>query len=270
MKHMFTLLRLSMLLLVLTVPAPAHAGGAEVAQIVINVLGLYAPIWFPIVILVSTIIGFTLMVSQDENSITKARSALGAVLIGGMVTMIFVTLGPGTVIGWIYNEATGAALISFAPNFATEAEGIATWIATIAAVAGVLMIIIAGTRAVLSFGDEAQYGNVRTSILHVVIGLLVIGGALTFQEVFFETGTPNSLLSFFLTPLKALIGVIGVIVVGIIIYAGFRMIISIGKEDEFTAARSLIIRALIGLAVMILSFTLIWAVQSCFSGACAF
>lgn len=275
MKSTSNIFRLLMATVLLTVaPHPAFASGADIANIIFDIIAAYKAIWISIAILVTIIVGLTLMVSHDEASLTKARSALTAILIGGIVTVLLINLrvdSTSGILSWIYNGSLwGNGLIGSPTAFGDEAQGIAAWISTVAAVAGLLSIIIAATRAVFSFGDEAEYAKVRASILHVIIGLLVIGAAYVFQTVFFDTGKPDALLAYFLTPLRALLAIIGLIVVGIIIYAGLRMIISLGKEDEFTAARSLIVRALIGLVIIIISVTLISVVQSCFSGPCLF
>jgi len=274
MQYSRTVSRLLASILVIAVPASAHAAGSDISQIFINVINDYGGIWIIIAVLIATIIGFTLMVSREENSIDKAKTALTALGIGIVMTVILTSPQVGGVTGvlsWIYEgRHTGDKLTWDAVNIATEAEGIADWIATLAAVAGIVMVIIAATRAVLSFGDEGKYAAVRTSVLHLIIGLIVIGGATIIKTVFFETHTADgAFISIFLNPLQTLISIMGIVAVGILIYAGFRMVISFGKEDEFSSARSLAIRAAIGLLILILSLVLVRLVQSCFTGSCS-
>ena len=55
------------------------------------------------------------------------------------------------------------------------------------------------------------------------------------------------------------------VAVGILVYAGLRMVISYGKEDEFTAAKSLAIRVVVGLIVVLLSYVMVFTVWKLFN-----
>lgn len=247
------------------IPLTAHAAGSDISQMFIGVIEKFAPLWISVAVLVTTIAGLTLMLAQDDGAIAKARSTLGAVFIGGVLTTIILTLGATNFVGIVYNGIAGTTFINNGNALGIEAAGVADWIATIAVVIGVFIIIVAATRAVLSLGDDGSYSNVRMALLHVIVGLIIIGAAYIFKTVFFDTHEPTDLLRVFLVPLMVLLGIIGLIAVAILIYVGFRMIISFGREDEFTAARSLAFRVVIGLIVILVSFTLIAIVTNIFT-----
>ena len=48
-----------------------------------------------------------------------------------------------------------------------------------------------------------------------------------------------------------------VIAVAIVIYAGFRMVMSFGNEDDYNNAKSLVFRVLIGILVLLISYSLV-------------
>lgn len=255
------------LLLLLIQPLPAHAAGSDIAAIFIGIIEAIAlpQIWLTVAILVSVIAGLTLMLSHDEGALGKARTALGSVAGGVILLTIFLTLGATNTVSVVYNGFAGSIFANSANAIGIEAAGLADWIATIAVVIGILVVIIAATRAVLSFGDEGEYAKVRASILHVIIGLIVIGAAYIFQQVFFIDREPTALLLLFLNPILVILGIIGLVAVLILIYAGFRMIISFGREDDFSAAKSLIFRVIIGLVIILVSFTLIAVIKAVFT-----
>jgi hypothetical protein len=250
-------LALGMLALIFGLPASAHAAGSDISDMFVSVIDAFYPVWMTVAVLVTVIAGLTLMLSQDEGALTKARSTLAAVFFGGITLTIILGVGATNFVGIVYNGLSGYALPNRGDQLVTQATGVADWIATIAVVVGVLMVIIAATRAVLSFGDEGAYSNVRTALFHVILGIIIIASAYIFKTVFFDSHEPTELLRVFLGPLTVLLGIIGLLAVAVLVYAGFRMIISFGREDDFSAARSLAIRVVIGLVVLLISFSLI-------------
>ncbi len=74
------------------------------------------------------------------------------------------------------------------------------------------------------------------------------------QGPFHETWTLFSLLGLII---GALLGLLGVIFIVLIIYAGFNWMTASGNEDKITKARSTILHAVIGLIIIISSYV-IW------------
>ena len=250
----------------LILPSIAHAQtGAAISSIFLDLLAWISPLWIPVAILVVIIAGFSLILSQDEGRLEKTRKTLGAVAIGGIFLTIFLTIGPTGFIGILYHPPGFAVPVGSADALNAEAEGLASWIAVFIAIAGVIMVVLSLIQATLSFGgDEAAYTKVRTAIFHVVIGIIVVTLAYVLRTVMFEIHEPSPLLQFIAQKLAILLTVILTIAVAVIIYAGVRMILSIGKEDEFTSARSLVIRVGIGIIVILLSYAMVVTVANIF------
>ncbi|MFA5799332.1 MAG: hypothetical protein WC840_00040 [Candidatus Peribacteraceae bacterium] len=268
MRRLPTLLRLITFGSLLALPFPAYATGADIGNMFLNLVTVFVPIVIPIAILVVVISGFILMTSQDEAALTKAQSAIIAAAIGGIIATIIVAVGPLNFISNLYNGVAGYFINPVTGgDIGWEARGIADWLATMAAMGGIVTIIVAVLRAAASFGgDEAAYSAVRNSILHVIIGFIIIGGAYIFELVFFVDREPSPLLLLIQFRVEQILFVITTIAVAILIYAGLRMVISFGKEDEFTSAKSLAIRVVIGLAIVLLSYVLVNGVVLLFNG----
>lgn len=292
--------RLGIFLAFLIFPVMAHAAAGQMVRNVVDaVIDQFRIVWVIIAVLSVVIAGFSLMLSAREEQLTKTRSTIIAVSIGVALTTILLSLG-STAIGWLYTGTSSTSTTNYitildgtgADSIGSEAEGIGRWITSMAAVIGVVIIIITALRAFMSFGaDESAHVNVRKSVLHVVFGLIIIGGAKLIREAFFaptftsenlsgsgsafqETadftsisavGNPDPLMGIIRDKFLIVLGIIATIAVAILIYAGIRMVASFGNEEQFGAAKSLMLRVITGLVIIAISFVLVWTVVEAFS-----
>lgn len=275
-KHLLRqLIALAVLLIPMTVSAQASTGtgGATISSFFINLVSSFTGIWAMIAVLVLVSAGFTLMISEDEGAIDKAKKTIIAVLIGGIITTILVTLASSGIninaVTMIYNGIPGYTLNTTGATVGLQAMGVSDWLASMAAMLGIVIVIVATVRAVTTFGgDEAAYDNVRNALLQVVVGLIVIAAAYVFRNVFFvplgQTHTPDPLLAIVTVKVIIVLSIITLIAVAILVYAGFRMVISFGAEDQYTAAKSLAIRVVVGLFIILLSYSLVLIVATIF------
>lgn len=72
-----------------------------------------------------------------------------------------------------------------------------------------------------------------------------------------ETGGETSLLDLVLRILQFFLGFLGILAVIMVIYGGIRYVTSAGNEDGATAGKKIIMYAVIGLIIVLLSFVLI-------------
>jgi chromate transport protein ChrA len=249
------------------VPVTANAaGGADISAIFLDLIERFAILWIPVAVLVVVAAGFTLMVSQEDGKVQKAKSTVVAVMIGGIITTIVLVFGPRDLINILYTGIPGTELLNTGEALGMEAEGVAGWLSAMAVMLGILIIVVAVLRAVFSLGEEERYTKVRLAVLHVVIGLVIIAGSYLFRIVFFEDKEPSALIAFIAGRVVVVLSFVSIIAVAILIYAGFRMVISFGREEDFTAAKSLAYRVVVGLMVVALSFALVLAVVAIFNG----
>lgn len=272
--------RLILILFFATLPAGARAyGGIDVQNMFTSIITAFAPLWITVAVLVLVMAGFVLMTTHDEGRLEKAKATLIAVFVGGILTTVILVMKPLNFIGIVYNGTYGTSLISTTPStIGLEAIGISQWLSAVAVMLGILFIIIAVLRAVASLGDEAAYTAARSALLHIIVGVVLIAGAFLVQLAFFgsEPGPggvvtgplgiePNPLIGLISEKLLIVLGIITLIAVAILIYAGLRMIVSFGREEDYTAAKGLALRVVLGLFVIILSYALVFIVASVFT-----
>ncbi len=274
--------RAALLTLLAIAPEIAAAvGGMDIQVMSLSLITAFWPLWITAGILVLVIAGFTLMTSQDEGSLQKTKTTILSVVIGGIVTTIILVIGPYNFISLMYNATPGFWLVSnndTSGRIALEAIGVSQWLTGLAVMMGVLFIIIAVLRAVASLGDEAAYTAARTQLLHVIAGVVLITGAYFVELAVFgsENGPgqivtnnlgiePNPLIGLISQKLLIVLNIITLIAVAILVYAGLRMIISFGREEDYTAAKGLALRVVIGLIVLTVSYSLVFIVAAVFT-----
>ncbi len=251
--------------LLLIMPSMAHAiGGGEQIKGILDTLLI--TISTPAIVigigtLVVIVLGLRVMFSNDESGIEKARKGLGAVFVGIVLMLLATTLATLLYSGGLSSggEITG------------EIVGLSDWIAGIAAVLGLLMIIVSALRAVISFGEEEAYGKVRTSVLYAVIGLIIIALDKTILVTAILSGSPGSsgssgtIIGFVVTQLNFLLGFVTLIALVVVIYAGIRLVANFGNEEVYAQSKGIILRAILGLLVISLSYVMAQFVVTLFS-----
>jgi hypothetical protein len=241
------------------VPHTAHADGATIRNILFTVLNSAAPLWVPVAVLVVIIAGMTMLMTSNEDGLSKGRNTVMAVVIGGIIIMlapVFLSL--------IY-QAPGNQINNVAPQLNAEALGIVGWLSAMAGIFGILMVVISAVRAVSGFGgDEGAYSNVRNSLINAIVGLIIIASAIIIHDSIFQ-GIPNPLIQLVLSKVQIILGIITTIAVAVLVYAGFRMVTNFGNEEVFNQAKSLIYRVLIGIVIILLSYVLVYFVMNAFS-----
>lgn len=72
-----------------------------------------------------------------------------------------------------------------------------------------------------------------------------------------DWSTRSDFQSWFMTVINYFLWFLWLIAMAIIVYAGFRMVISQWEEEEFNKARTQIIYAIVGLIVIILAYSIV-------------
>lgn len=243
----------------LVLPVPAFALGAEVAAVFYDLIDLMLPLLIPVAVLAITVAGITLVFATSEGAIAKARTTIIGVVIGTMLVM----LTPVIKDAFYSSVATGAVSINVGAITA-EALGIVGWLSAMAGMVGMLFVIISAISAVASFGqDEESYNKVRIAILHVIFGLIIISAGGLISNALTD-GTPNPLMTLIVGKVQILLGLLTALSLAIVVYAGFRMVTNFGNDETYNGAKSLVLRVVAGLAVVLLAYFLTLFVTSLF------
>lgn len=214
------------------------------------------PMLFIVGALVITILGFRMIIGQEDESIDKAKTTIIAVLSGIMIAFLiepFLAAFYGYAGESLNSPAGGAGILS------TEIGGIINWALTIAGILAVLMIIVSGLRAIVSPLNEEGLSNLRGTIVSVIFGLLLLIFRVGISLAFGASGQPdpNQIIAIIVRVLTFVLGFVALAAVIVIVYAGILLLLNYGREDEISKAKGIIARAVIGIIIILLSIGII-------------
>lgn len=207
--------------------------------------------------------GFTLLYTSSEDDQSKAKKAIATTLAAIMLAFLaprfiiafFTAGGEEGVLASEGGAMAGAAIVS------DEILGIVRWALSLFAVICLLVVIITGIRALTSPSDGGE--KMKSAIISIVAGGLLlicseaIKAGLGIVDGGIPTGgTPAALISRAVQIVAGILGIITLVAFGVVVYAGILMILAAGNEDQFSKAKSLIIRAGVGLLIILTSYLL--------------
>lgn len=212
--------------------------------------------------------GLKLIYGQSEERFEEAKRAIA----NGLMAVVLVFLTSRLVSAFIraggsWNPEGGSAI------FTEEMLGIVRWVEVLVVVLAIAMIIAAVFAAMFSVGSDDGPSRIRRAVFGAAAGIVIIllDAAFRFTfglDYFVVPGTPSPypLITSALNIISYVLGFMALIAVIIVIYAGIRMILSLGDEETFKNMRSLIFRTLIGLFVILTSYIIVKFVIVAFSG----
>ena len=115
-------------------------------------------------------------------------------------------------------------------------------------------------RAIAGFGNEEGMAQIKRTLGGVIGGILLLAFTEAIILTFGLNGgarTPIPVIERTIQILNVILLLLVLIAVAVVVYAGLRMVLSIGEEEVFNAMKSLILRALIGIAVVLISYVAI-------------
>lgn len=254
MRTLFYRLRLLILTPALLLPATAHAQTAAAGLIkgmIADIVGMFSGLWGIVAVLMIVIIAVRMVAATDEGTMEKAKAGIGGVIAGMMFILMSTTMVALLNTLGSYNPLTGGGEI----GFVSEVAGISQWISAMAGMIGMLIIIAGVFKAVVSFGDETAYATARTTVAHVVAGLLIIAFNEAIAIAVFNNN-PNPLMTLIMIRVQFILGIMTLVAMAVVIYAGIRMVANFGNEEAFTQAKGIIFRAAGGLVLIVVSFVL--------------
>lgn len=218
--------------------------------------------------------GITMVYSSQDDEQAKARKAIAGIGSG----MILLFLAPrlleafytaGGEEGVLSSQgaaAAGAAVLT------EEILGLLNWAQVLVAVSAVTVIIAGALQAVVQFGGEDGSTRLKKTVSRVAMGLLIIilaeGVKATMGLSFFSPpGAPNAtiLIGRGAQIMTSVLALSTLVALCIIVFAAIMMIVTMGDEEQFKKSRSLIVRAGIGLIVILISWMVVSFVAGLFS-----
>ncbi len=257
-------MRFALLAGTLSLPFSAHAQAEEIRDIGLDIVRSFYPVVFILATFALVIAGFVLVSSTDEGALGKAKVTIGAVITGLILTQLAPRIN-ALFFERQMNQGGGQGVVRNAADVFLEFQGLASWLEGLAVIIGVSMIIFSSFRAIASFGDEGAASANRRAVLHAVLGILLIGATGIIRRVLFQDREPNLLIAYVFEKLEILLGFLLIIMMGVLIFAGFLLIANLGNESFVERAKGIVIRAIIGLLLILVSAALITAVLSIFA-----
>lgn len=245
---------LPMLLPIGTCTAGNACGFVNIAQGIVLRL---RPLLMAAGVLAIVIFGYRMIVSQEDDTISKAKNIMSGTLAGMILVYLidpFIAAFYGQT-GEISRGgmAAGAAIIG------SELSGLINWVTTIGASLSILMIIVTGMKSLMHATGEDAVGGMRKTIISVGSGIVL----LLFHAVMsqgFSDPTMGPSLPFIAPALRviaAIMSFIALAAVAIVCYAGILCVLSVGKEEQYTKAKGILGRAALGAMVVIVSWSLV-------------
>lgn len=234
--------------------------------ILIGILGF---IWSKLLLIIGPIALYiivkasvSLIASQADDKLQKARREIIAALVAVILAMFAQRFVEAFYFpGGVSNPATGVSIIN------SEVMGIISWANTAVVVVAIILIVASAIKVVASFGKEDGPTELRRTVFGVISGvfMLIVSEAIRLalglpaDPLIPATPTTISaapLVARGLQILSRFLGFLSLVAVAILIYAGISVIVSFGNEENYTKARSLMLRVVIGLVIVFLSYAM--------------
>ena len=253
-------------------------GGMGFGGILYSVAYSFIPIAAVAALLAMTIAGFFLALSGSETQTTTARRVFISSL-AGLALMNLVDVFASSLISKTFGVDPASLAPIGGPTILTdpwsagdiiagEARDLIAFLEVPLGILCVVMIIVSGIRAIANFGSEDGVAQLRRTVLFTVAGFILVymrstfvagnliaGGGIAF-------GSPMSTIHIILLILNRIYFYVFILAVVMIIYAGILMIVNIGKDEQYSRAKSLIIRVAIGLLVIVASGGIVYLLTS--------
>lgn len=216
-----------------------------------------------IAIISSVIAGLRLAFSQSEEAVNVARrtfiASAAAVMLVALALRIREALFQSETDNVIDTPSDAIAI------FCDEVMGIIDLVQIPLIAVAVLMIIIHGIRAVVSYGSDDGAASLRRAVVATMFGVLIIAVREIFTEAVLDStdctpgtvGTPDPIIEEIIRIINLILNFIGLLAVVVICIAGIMMIVNVGNDDQYSRARNLLFRVVIGLLVILVSLGIV-------------
>ncbi len=247
---------------------PDFGGGGTAAQSANTLFMILVGQARPYVAIVAVIMiiyaGYRMVIGQDDNSKETAKHILTMSIVGIIMAYMinpFIKAFYGTegALGSVFgsNPDAGVQVLN------DEIMAIIDWVLFLVGILAVLMIVITGLKAIYSAGNEQGLTNLRNAIFAIAAGILlillrfVLGRMFGYGQSIGAPNTPTEFVTVIVTIVEYILGFVTLAAVAVVIYAGILYLSSFGNEEQASKGKSLLIRSLIGLAVIILSYMIV-------------
>lgn len=131
----------------------------------------------------------------------------------------------------------------------------------------VLFVVWGGAQMIVNFGDESAITKGRQNVIQGIIGFAVV---LVSQAVITFVANRSAGIEFSENPfldlmqlgVNVILAVFNIVFVAVMVFAGFRMVIGRGEQDEFGKAKTTLTGAILGAVLVNTAYAFVKAVIS--------
>ena len=214
-------------------------------------------------LVVIVVAGFRLVISQSEEALTTARRTVLTATIGLFVVFLSERFVEALYGGFLSPPggppAAGPTILS------DEILGIVRYLEMLVAIVAIGLLVVQAVYVLGGFGNEEAIRKAYRAVLYTIFGILLVVFDHTIAAVFGYTsigampGAPSTapIIIEIFGLLRLLLTFVAAIAIGIIVYAGALMLLHYGNEEWITRAKGILLNAVIGLVLIVMSFVLV-------------
>ncbi len=237
-----------------------QAGGAcGFVILAFTVINNFRPLLTIVAILVITLLGTRMIISQEDDRLEKTRAAMTGLISGTVLLYIiepFIKAFYGKT-GEVLRDTTNINQ-AVSDVIKPEINGIINWVLVIVASLAMLMIILNALKAVLKSGGDDGIAGIRKTLISVAAGLAILVLRTLITDRFVANpSSPVPVLGTVVTVVNFLFGFLALAAIAVVIYTGIALMLSFGKEDQWQQAKGTLGRALLGFVVILMCLTLV-------------
>lgn len=231
----------------------------SVASAIQNIAGGMAVLWI-------VVAGVRMIFARgDETAISEQKNAILYGIIGLVVILLV-----GRMIDILYGPAgvNRTELSTEGTAFSDEVYGIVSFIKAIIGILAILFIVMSGVRTIFAQGEEAEITNQRKSILWIGAGLVLLAiNEIIIKNLFIvptqeqsdrlQSSNIAAVIATLSNVIKFLLGFVGLVTLGILIYGAATMIMNYGDPEMVEKSKKIIKNALIGIVIILSSYVIV-------------
>lgn len=194
--------------------------------------------------------------SVSEDKMEEGRRSVGTTVMG----IILVNLTYAMVAAFWGGGDTG--IVAGANDLNQQVVGLVRWAQVLVGILAVAMIVVSAFKVIASFGKDDGGDEMKRAIMGAVVGVFLIA----FDTVIISalggdgpgsSATPEPLINIVMNAVRNLMLYLGLLAVIMVIYAGIRMVIGLGSDEQYEKSKGLIVRVLIGLTIVLFSYFIV-------------
>ncbi len=239
--------------------------GRELRCVAENIIEYLKKLIVPIAIVSLTFAGlYLLIVRNNEEEFKKRKNEVFGVFAGFIIILLSATLIDNMFFGTegqiLQGELDGNT--ELAQRVLKEITGLLDFLKTFVIPIGVLTLIFYVFKLIFRADEEEEMENMKKRILYIIVGIAVILISEEIVKALFggekiHVPEAESILSVAVKWINIILGMLGVIGVFMIVWAGTQMIFHFGDEELVENSKSTIKFVVIGLVVAFSAWTIV-------------